>query len=74
MGFQLTEHVDLGEGTDDPDLITEDLGGRPGDAVGAGVDTVYDEGTAATAVVDGVLEELDRTGGLDDCRRQQGQH
>lgn len=81
-----TEHVGLGEGSEDGDLVAEDLGRGPRDTGGVGVDTVgmrtirYCEGdiecpgclpvddqlAAATDVVDGVLENLDGAGGLND--------
>ena len=61
------EHEGLGEGTDDGDLVTEDLGRRPRDAGRVGVDTVADELAAATDVVGGVLEDLGASGSLDNC-------
>ncbi len=61
-----TKHVHLGEGADDADLVPKDLGGGPADAGGVGVDAVHDERAAAAAVVDGILKDLDRAGGLDD--------
>jgi hypothetical protein len=61
------EHEGLGEGADDGDLITKDLGRRPRDAGRVGVDTVADELASAADVVDGVLEDLGASGSLDNC-------
>lgn len=43
-----------------------DLARGPADAVLIGIHTVHDELTTTTDVVDGVLENLDATGSLDD--------
>lgn len=58
------EHVGLGEGPDDGDLVAEDLAGRPRDAGRVAVDAINDQFAATADVVDGILEDLCRTGGL----------
>jgi hypothetical protein len=52
------EHVGLREGTEDGDLVTKDLAGRPADTRRVAVHTVDDQLTAAADVVNGVFENL----------------
>lgn len=60
------EHVGLGEGAEDCDLVAEDLGGGPRDTSRVRVDAVDDKLATTTNVVDGVLEDLDGASSLND--------
>jgi len=60
------ETVCLGEGTDDSDLVEEDLGRRPRDSGIIGVDSVYQEGSTSGNVVDGVVDNSLNTSALGD--------
>jgi hypothetical protein len=51
------ETVGLGEGTDDSDLVKEDLGRGPRDSGIVGVDSVDEEGSTSGNVVDGVVDD-----------------
>jgi hypothetical protein len=62
----LTEHIGLGEGSENGDLVTEDLAWWPGDTGRCAVDTIDDELTTTTDVVDGILEDLWGSGGFND--------
>jgi hypothetical protein len=60
------ETVGLGEGTDDSDLVQEDLGGGPGDSGVIGVDSVDEESSTSGNVVDGVVDDRLDTSALGD--------
>lgn len=60
------ELVSLRERTDNGNLVAEDLGRRPGDASCVRVHTINNKLTTTTAVVDGVLEDANAAGSLDD--------
>lgn len=60
------ETVELGERSDDVDLVREDLGGGPVDTGLVGVDSVDHEGTSSSDKVDGSVDERLDTGALDD--------
>lgn len=62
----LTEHVSLGEGTKNGDLITKDLGWWPGNSSRAAVDTIDYELASTTNVVDSILENLSTSGSFND--------
>jgi hypothetical protein len=50
------ETVGLGEGSNDSDLVKEDLGRRPRDSGIVGVDSVNEERSTSGNVVDGVVD------------------
>jgi hypothetical protein len=58
------ETVGLGEGTNDSDLVEEDLSRGPGDSGIVGVDSVDEEGSTSRDVVDGVVDDRLDTGAL----------
>lgn len=58
------EHVSFREGTENGNLIPEDLARGPGDTSRVAVDSVNHQLTATTNVVDRVLEDLGGSGGL----------
>jgi hypothetical protein len=60
-----TETVELGEGSDNIDLIVEDPGGGPVNPGLVGVNTVDHEGTSSSDVVDRSVDEGLDTGTLD---------
>lgn len=60
------EFVGLTERTEDGDFVTKDLARWPCDAVLAAVHAVHDELSTSSDIVDGVLEDLDAAGSLDD--------
>lgn len=51
------ETVSLGEGSNDSDLVQEDLGRGPGDSGIVGVDSVDEEGSTSGNVVDGIVDD-----------------
>ena len=51
------ETVGLGEGSNDSDLVEEDLGRGPGDSGIIGVDSVNEESSTSRDVVDGVVDD-----------------
>lgn len=51
------ETVSLGEGTNDSDLVEEDLGRGPGDSGIVGVDSVDEKSSTSGDVVDGVVDD-----------------
>jgi len=58
------EHVGLREGTENGDLVPEDLARRPSHTSRVAVDSVNHQLTTTTNVVDRVLENLGGSGGL----------
>jgi hypothetical protein len=58
------EHVSLREGTENGNLVPEDLARGPGDTSRVAVNSVNHQLTATTNVVDRVLEDLGGSGGL----------
>jgi len=51
------ETVSLGEGSNDSDLVEEDIGRGPRDSGIVGVDSVDEEGSTSGNVVDGVVDD-----------------
>jgi len=51
------ETVGLGEGSNDSDLVEEDIGRGPRDSGIVGVDSVDEEGSTSGNVVDGVVDD-----------------
>jgi hypothetical protein len=60
------ETVSLGEGSNDSDLVQEDLGRGPGNSGVIGVDSVDEEGSTSGNVVDGVVDDRLDTSALGD--------
>ena len=60
------ETVGLGEGTDNSDLVQEDLGRGPGDSGVIGVNSVNEESSTSRDVVDGVVDDRLDTSALGD--------
>jgi len=60
------EHVGLRERSKDCDLVAKDLAGRPGYTSSGRIDTIHNQFTTSSNVVDGILKNLGRSGGFND--------
>jgi hypothetical protein len=60
------ETVGLGEGTNDSDLVKEDVGRGPRDSGIVGVNSVNEEGSTSGNIVDGVVDDGLDTSALGD--------
>jgi hypothetical protein len=58
------KHISFRKGPDDRDFIPKDLARRPRNTGSVAVDPVHHQLSATAAIVDGILQDFRRTGGL----------